>query len=996
MGISNDGRALGRVWRALLALVVAMLILPVTIASASAESGPKKSPADDGGESHSLRAKGHERTASASAPSGNLGSGPAANLEYHNGPVMRDPTVYAIFWDPGNNMAQAYRDTIERYFTDIGSTPYLNINTQYTDGNGPVPPTSHFGASTVDTRAYPHAGTFADPVTRADVQQEITNQTAHPEWQGPDLSTMYFVFLGQNIIECKGANDCFAGPGVPAAAANYCAYHGAFNGDTIFATQPYAASSTRCGSNTAYPNGRDQDLELSPVSHEQFEAYSDPHINAWYDDDKGNENGDNCAYNYGQLEPDGTNIVLNGHRYQIQTEWSNADGGCVKRYGPASQLSVAGALDFGTVPRGSSQTKRIALENTASGDMNVLNVRLGTNPSGFFSLSPGQPTAGTVRGASSMVVDVTFSPSASTAQTGPLTPTLIVDTDQPGQETNTISGAATIGQPQLEVSGSLDFGTVPRGTTSTRTVVVQNVGHGDLGITNIALAGSSDPDFSISPTSPTSGSLPPGGSLTVEVAFSPPSGAGTAGPRTGSLVISTNDPARPTATVPATGTAGIPQATLSPASLNFGIACPGGSVDRELTVTNTGTAPLKINSVTVGGGSSAGFSVLSPPNLPLTLPVGSHLSFTVRFTPAGPMGGPAAATVQVNTDDPVNPTVSVQASATVGAPSATLGSNALDFGGVPVDDRTSPHARDLPVTLTNSGSCPLTLSAAPTITGPHASDFSIVGAPSGPVVIGPGSSITFSVRFNPSAPGPRVATLSIATSDPVNPSVSVSLNGEGLLPAIATSSESLTFGPTVIQSQAPGYPGRTQNLTVTNVGQAELIADTLSVGAAPFSGPAATNPPARYAANDHFDEPVRFAPTTAGKFLGNAVVSDNVGFGVTKTVPLCGEGVMRGIRVLAVDANGNAFPTVKALKLSAHGTAQKVNVNDSNLSLQSVTTSCDPTQQRQYENQSLPATDTLNQRSSYYVLSVTAGGKSTTITFTLGVDEFKTIVVTIK
>jgi hypothetical protein len=62
----------------------------------------------------------------------------------------------------------------------------------------------------------------------------------------------------------------------------------------------------------------------------------------------------------------------------------------------------------------------------------------------------------------------------------------------------------------------------------------------------------------------------------------------------------------------------------------------------------------------------------------------------------------------------------------------------------------------------------------------------------------------------------------------------------------------------------------------------------------------------------------------------------------------------------------------------------------------SVTTSCVANQKRQYENQSLPATDTLNQRSSYYTLAVTAGGKSTTITFTLGVAQFKTIIVTIK
>jgi hypothetical protein len=82
--------------------------------------------------------------------------------------------------------------------------------------------------------------------------------------------------------------------------------------------------------------------------------------------------------------------------------------------------------------------------------------------------------------------------------------------------------------------------------------------------------------------------------------------------------------------------------------------------------------------------------------------------------------------------------------------------------------------------------------------------------------------------------------------------------------------------------------------------------------------------------------------------------------------------------------------------LQAHGTAQNVNIVQQNLALSAVTTSCNPDEKMQYQNQSLPATDTVNQRSSYYTLAVTAGGKATTITFTLGVSEFKTLVVTVK
>jgi hypothetical protein len=134
-----------------------------------------------------------------------------------------------------------------------------------------------------------------------------------------------------------------------------------------------------------------------------------------------------------------------------------------------------------------------------------------------------------------------------------------------------------------------------------------------------------------------------------------------------------------------------------------------------------------------------------------------------------------------------------------------------------------------------------------------------------------------------------------------------------------------------------------------------------------------------------------------GKFTGNFTVSDTNAEGpVSRTVPLCGEGVMRGIRVLAVDGNGVPTPMVAKLHLQAHGTAQNVNINVMNLPLTAVPTSCDPNARMQYENQGLPAAGTGNQRSSYYTLAVTAGGKSTTVTFTLDVAEFKTITVTIK
>ncbi|HEX6795842.1 MAG TPA: choice-of-anchor D domain-containing protein, partial [Casimicrobiaceae bacterium] len=633
----------------------------------------------------------------------NSGQGP---LIYGGGPVMRDPTNYVIIWNPpGSTFGPNYRATIEQYFKDIGDTPFMEILAQYGDSSGtPVPNTSHYGGTWVDTTPYPQAGTVAAPLVGTDIQASVDRAiAANPTWQPPGLNTMYFVYLGQNIIECKnGSGDtfgCFAGtdsggksppasdgpPNTVKGAGTYCAYHFYFGtGPRVYATMPYASLGA-CFPNpnlVGYPNGVDQDVVLSPTSHEQFEAYSDPQLNAWADAG-GNENGDKCAYTYGQVEPDGTNFVLWGRRYQLQEQWSNQlTYGCIKRAGPGAQLTITGDLDFGTVARGSTASKDVLIQNTASGDLNLLNIRLGTAGTAF-SIDPSSPLWGTLLSGESVQVKVNFAPSATASSTFVNPNTLVVDTDQISSETQSIATSASIGLPKAAVSGGLNFGTV----------------------------------------------------------------------------------------------------------------CAGGSVDQTITVTNSGKAPLTINSVSIGAGSTAGLSVLPNPTLPQTLPVGGSLTFTVRFSPTTTTGGPISGTVVVGTDDPANPTISVPITGTIGAANVTISSNALDFGGVPTDNRTSPDTADRTVTIGNTGSCALNLTSL-TISGPNSSDFSVVGAPTPPVAIANGSSLSVTIRFNPSALGLRTATLSIGTSDPVNPSQSVALTGRGLIPAIQASSDSLVYPPT--------------------------------------------------------------------------------------------------------------------------------------------------------------------------------------------------------
>jgi hypothetical protein len=111
---------------------------------------------------------------------------------------------------------------------------------------------------------------------------------------------------------------------------NYCAWHNVAtaNGATFQVAyipnnalapgcSPYTVSNLHANS---YSAGTVADADST--AHELMEAITDPHINAWYDQ-TGAEIADKCEYNYQSVV-----TLTNGSNWQIQSEWSNAIGGC--------------------------------------------------------------------------------------------------------------------------------------------------------------------------------------------------------------------------------------------------------------------------------------------------------------------------------------------------------------------------------------------------------------------------------------------------------------------------------------------------------------------------------------------------------------------------------------------------------------------------------------------------------------------------------------------
>jgi hypothetical protein len=265
-----------------------------------------------------------------------------------NGEIMPTTATYVIFWLPsGNHFSNGttaasdldYENTVLRYFRDVGGTQVLNTTTQYSGNNGSPADTSNFVTSVVDTTAFPHAGTLADPVVQSDLNQEVFNNINSSGWPF-GLSTMYFIFLPNGVVDCNNAlTKCNTNA--------YCAYHtyGFKDGtdtpanDFIWADIPdnFSPTTTKGGCGDSNVTGNESaDTTLSSTEHEHMEAITDPRLNAWQDS-TGAENGDKCNREMGVADADKTvaNNYLgagNTDKFRIQREWSNIVNGCAASY----------------------------------------------------------------------------------------------------------------------------------------------------------------------------------------------------------------------------------------------------------------------------------------------------------------------------------------------------------------------------------------------------------------------------------------------------------------------------------------------------------------------------------------------------------------------------------------------------------------------------------------------------------------------------------------
>jgi hypothetical protein len=323
---SIGGRIMGerRGWRGALAAIFAML---AAIIMASAPAGP-------------------------AAAAGNL-------INHGNRAMQNQVRAFFIFWQPPGVVYDTalpdgvgnFKTLLGRFANDVSGSSYLNILTQYPGvcSNSPCLLRNGAGAfalggSFTDTRAYPNSrGTQANPLDDSDIRDEVTHAISVNGWT-PDINAIFFVVTG--VFSATGApvEECQGNIFSRACTFDtFCAYHDHFGSNGVDLRYSYLsdASFNTAGCAEGLLSGVNgqlsSDREVALMSHELFEAITDPEVNTWVDD-QGAELGDKCN----QLP---TTVGMNGSFYNVQLQWSNATSSCMANFGPSIRLTVATGND---------------------------------------------------------------------------------------------------------------------------------------------------------------------------------------------------------------------------------------------------------------------------------------------------------------------------------------------------------------------------------------------------------------------------------------------------------------------------------------------------------------------------------------------------------------------------------------------------------------------------------------------------------------------------
>ena len=416
------------------------------------------------------------------------------------------------------------------------------------------------------------------------------------------------------------------------------------------------------------------------------------------------------------------------------------------------------------------------------------------------------------------------------------------------------------GVPAIAVSGTLDFGDVPTGTTATAVLTITNTGTSTMIVSNITYPATV---FS----GVFSGPIAAGNATNLTVTFIPTGLTNYSG-----FVVVNSDAPSGTNTIATSGTGTWAATRIIGLSgiLDFGSVTMDTTATITLTITNIGNSTLTVRRITYPVGFTGANSA--------TIAAGSSQGLTVSFTPTALSS--YSGTVIISSDATSGTSTISVAGAGTAPETRIIGlSGNLAFGTV-----TTGVTATATLTITNAGNSAMTVS---NVTNPAG----FTGDFSGSIAAGNATNVT--VTFAPTAHGSYGGTV-VVGSDATSGTSTIPASGAGgtwMATRIIGVSGTLVFGAVTTGTTA------TATLTITNAGNSILTVRGITYPAGfkgTFSGPIAAGSAANIT--------VTFTSRALISYGGIVMVTSDATSG-TSTIAATGSGTVTPTRIIGLSGN---------------------------------------------------------------------------------------------
>lgn len=336
---------------------------------------------------------------------------------------------------------------------------------------------------------------------------------------------------------------------------------------------------------------------------------------------------------------------------------------CVPREAKACDLVTDGnpilqptphTVDFGAVDSQAALLQTITLHNIGNCTLTLFEATLKDTGAGFTCDLCDTSFPKEVWPGRSIDVTISYAPGAVKESMTELT---LLSDDKEYPTLRVPIRANYIGTPDLKAAPSpIDFGYTPQNSLMRRSLQLSNQGTGiaPIVIESIALSPSDTQDFAlVAPTNLPRTLKPASIDRTavevLEVRYTPR----TLADHTADVVVTTS---KGTFTVPLKGTSSsLPKVTVTPLDIDLGDVTLGTSTFKTITISNEGGAPLTVHPTWGGMMFTTDFST-NPQLVPDVVPA-QYVEVQVQVTAT--REGPLQAILNLETNDPQKPTVSI-------------------------------------------------------------------------------------------------------------------------------------------------------------------------------------------------------------------------------------------------------------------------------------------------------------------------------------------------